>query len=97
MQDTGTISLYRRVLRGDGDSGKRSWMGRLAGRWEWAFWIRHGRTGGSGWALAGGGWVFGQAAKNGTSGGEVGAGRLAGWQGQDVGTRHGDRNKGREG
>ena len=55
MQDTGTISLYRRVLRGDGDSGKRSWMGRLAGRWEWEFWIRHGRTGGSGWALAGGG------------------------------------------
>ena len=28
-------------------------MGALAGRWEWEFWIRHGRAGGSGWALAG--------------------------------------------
>lgn len=34
-------------------------MGALAGRWEWEFWIRHGRAGGSGW-------VFGQAVKDGT-------------------------------
>ena len=64
MQDPGTISLYRRVLRG---------------RLGWGFWraVKDGTSGrevgvlDSTWK----GWEFGQAAKNGTSGGEAGAGR----------------------